>query len=156
MNLKSVSLGIFTFTDFAERWAYTFQDPASDWMFAIIDLHDRIIFYLVIILVIVVWFLISGLTNANSNKDHMARLQHGNLLELLWTMTPALILWVVGLPSLRLLYVMDEVLDATVTVKAIGNQWFWSYEYTDYVASIPYIVHFTISGCLSYGLVFNY
>lgn len=98
-------------------------------MFAIIDLHDRIIFYLVILLVVVVWFLISGLLN----PDHLAHLHHGNLLELFWTLSPAGILWAIGLPSLRLLYLMDEVLDASVTVKAIGNQWYWSYEYTDFV-----------------------
>lgn len=105
---------------YAERWAYNFQDPASDWMFAIIELHDRIIFYLVIILVVVVWFLISGL----NNKDHMANLHHGNIMELFWTLSPAGILWAIGQPSLRLLYIMDEVLDATVTVKCIASQWY--------------------------------
>jgi hypothetical protein len=105
---------------YAEKWATNFQDPASDWMFAIIDLHDRIIFYLVILLVVVVWFLVSGLYN----KDHMANLHHGNLMELFWTLSPAGILWAIGLPSLRLLYLMDEVLDASVTVKCIGNQWY--------------------------------
>jgi cytochrome c oxidase subunit 2 len=92
-------LALFTIhTDFAERWAVNFQDPASDWMCAIIELHDRIIFYLVIILVVVVWFLTSGLTN----KDHMANLHHGNVIELFWTLSPAGILWAIGLPSLRL------------------------------------------------------
>jgi heme/copper-type cytochrome/quinol oxidase subunit 2 len=51
---------------------------------------------------------------------------------LIWTLTPAAILWAIGLPSLRLLYMMDEILDAEVTVKCIGNQWYWSYEYCDY------------------------
>lgn len=43
-----------------------------------------------------------------------------------------MILWVIGLPSLKLLYMMDEILDPELTVKAIASQWFWSYEYTDY------------------------
>lgn len=89
--------------DYAERWAYNFQDPASDWMIAIIELHDRIIFYLVILLVVVVWFLVSGLIN----KDHMVNLHHGNFMEQFWTLSPAGILWAIGLPSLRLLYMMD-------------------------------------------------
>jgi cytochrome c oxidase subunit 2 len=46
-----------------------------------------------------------------------------------------MILWIIGIPSLKLLYMMDEILDAELTVKAIANQWYWSYEYTDYVYS---------------------
>jgi len=56
---------------------------------------------------------------------------HGHLLELVWTMTPACLLWAIGLPSLRLFYLMDEILDPEVTVKILGSQWFWSYEYGD-------------------------
>jgi len=63
----------------------------------------------------------------------MAHLHHGNTLELLWTITPAVILWAIGLPSLRLLYMMDEILDPELSVKVMGNQWYWSYEYSDYV-----------------------
>nr|YP_009659028.1 cytochrome c oxidase subunit 2 [Spizellomyces sp. 'palustris']QCQ69026.1 cytochrome c oxidase subunit 2 [Spizellomyces sp. 'palustris'] len=117
------------YADYAEAWATGFQDPASDWMYAIIDLHDRIIFYLLIVLAVVVWFLVSSMLNT----DHMAHLHHGNALELLWTITPAVILWAIGLPSLRLLYMMDEILDPELSVKVMGSQWFWSYEYSDYV-----------------------
>jgi cytochrome c oxidase subunit 2 len=87
-----------------------------------------------ILLVIVAWFLTSALTN----KDHLTYLHHGNLIELIWTITPAGILWSIGLPSLKLLYMMDEVLDAEITIKAIGNQWYWSYEYTDYENEIAF------------------
>jgi heme/copper-type cytochrome/quinol oxidase subunit 2 len=51
---------------------------------------------------------------------------------LIWTLTPAAILWAIGLPSLKLLYMMDEILDSDITVKAIGNQWYWNYELTDH------------------------
>lgn len=118
------------YADYAEGWAVGFQDPACDWMYAIIDLHDRIIFYLLMILAVVVWFLVSSMLNT----DHMAHLHHGNALELLWTLTPAAVLWAIGLPSLRLLYMMDEILDPELSVKVLGNQWYWSYEYSDYVA----------------------
>ncbi|KAK6022433.1 hypothetical protein OSTOST_11869 [Ostertagia ostertagi] len=53
--------------------------------------------------------------------DHMSHLHHGNTLELIWTITPAAILWAIGLPK------------AELSVKVIGSQWFWSYEYSDYV-----------------------
>lgn len=119
------------YADYAEAWATGFQDPASDWMYAIIDLHDRIIFSLIIIQAVVVWFLVSSWSMPTT--DHMSHLHHGNTLELIWTITPAAILWAIGLPSQRLLYMMDELLEAELSVKVIGSQWFWSYEYSDYV-----------------------
>ena len=107
----------FIYADYAESWATGFQDPACDWMYAIIDLHDRIIFYLLIVLAVVIWFLISSMLNT----DHMAHLHHGNNLEIAWTITPAIILWAIGLPSLRQLYMMDEILDPELSVKVMGN-----------------------------------
>jgi len=53
-------------------------------------------------------------------------------LELFWTCSPALILIFVGLPSIRLLYLTDEVIKPIITVKTIGHQWYWSYEYSDF------------------------
>lgn len=105
--------------DYPQKGQLAFQDPASDWQFAIIDLHDRIMFYLIILLAVVLWFLISG----QMNKNHLPYLQHGNQIEQIWTQTPAGIQWAIGLPSQRLLYIMDEVQDAEITIKAIGNQW---------------------------------
>lgn len=125
--------------DFPENWSWGFQDPASPWMYAIIDLHDRIMFYLIILLIVVVWFLVSATLTpaANSMNFH-----HGNLIELIWTLTPAGILWAIGLPSLKLLYMIDEILDAEITIKAIANQWYWSYEYSDYRDSLDKSIAF--------------
>jgi cytochrome c oxidase subunit 2 len=121
-------LNLFLYSDHSYPWAMGFQDPATNALYAIVDLHDRIIFYLIVLLVLVSWFLISSMVN----RDHMAHLHHGNTLEFWWTLLPAVILWLIGLPSLRLLYMIDELLDPQLTIKAIGSQWFWSYEYTDY------------------------
>jgi cytochrome c oxidase subunit 2 len=117
------------YADSPINYSYGFQDPASQWMLGIISLHDFIIFYLIIIATVVLWINISIFFNA----DYLGQLAHGNLIELIWTITPAAILWIIGVPSLKLLYKMDEILDSEITVKAIGNQWFWSYEYSDYV-----------------------
>lgn len=119
------------FADSPIDYSYGFQDPGSDWMLGIIHLHDTIIFYLLVIFVVVIWFLASALLN----KDYLFYLHHGNLIELIWTITPAMILWIIGVPSIKLLYIMDEILDAEITVKAIGNSWYWTYEYSDYVFS---------------------
>jgi cytochrome c oxidase subunit 2 len=117
------------YADSPINYSLGFQDPASQWKLGIIRLHDFIVFYLIIILTVVVWFFLSIFTN----KDYLGQLSHGNLLELIWTITPTIILWIIGIPSLRLLYIKDEILDSEVTVKAIANQWYWSYEYSDYI-----------------------
>lgn len=117
------------FADSPINFSYSFQDPASYLMLSIISLHDFIIFYLIIIFTIVIWAGISIFFN----KDYLGYLAHGNLIELIWTITPSIILWTIGIPSLKLLYKMDEILDSELTVKVIGNQWFWTYEYSDYV-----------------------
>nr|BAQ35500.1 cytochrome c oxidase subunit II [Trichopodus trichopterus] len=53
-------------------------------------------------------------------------------IEIIWTVLPAIILIMIALPSLRILYLMDEINDPHLTIKAVGHQWYWSYEYTDY------------------------
>jgi len=127
---------MLSYLDYAQ-YATGFQDPASDWFIAMIDLHDQIIFYLIIILTLVLWITISGIINsARTGIGHYPYLAHGNMVELVWTVTPALILWAIGIPSLRLLYLMDEILDPEITVKVIGSQWFWSYEFTSLDGSI--------------------
>jgi len=58
---------------------------------------------------------------------------HGTLIELIWTITPALVLVCIAFPSFQLLYLMDEVISPSMTIKASGRQWYWSYEYSDFV-----------------------
>lgn len=53
-------------------------------------------------------------------------------LELFWTIVPRFILIFIGLPSIRLLYLLDEVYKPSITLKTIGHQWYWSYEYSDF------------------------
>lgn len=112
--------------DYPIKGQLGFQDPATKTLEGVFDQNDRIMFYLIILLVLVLWFLLSSLLNKN-----YVNIAHGNLIELIWTLTPAAILWGIGLPSIKLLYMMDEILDSELTVKAIGNQWYWNYELTD-------------------------
>lgn len=69
---------------------------------------------------------------------HPSNFSHGNLIEFIWTLAPAGILWGIGIPSLKLLYMLDEILDSEITVKAIGNQWYWSYEYSDWAEPLQF------------------
>jgi cytochrome c oxidase subunit 2 len=119
------------FSDFPVNYQTTFQDPGSQSMLAIIDLYDNIVFFLIIITIVTSWFLISSLRN----PDYLPNLTHGNTIEIIWTILPAAILWCIGLPSLKLLYLLDELIDPQLTVKAIANQWYWSYELSDFSSS---------------------
>ena len=106
-------------------------------MEALIELHDNIMFYLVIILFGVAWILISIIRNYVNDKSPISNkyLNHGTLIELIWTITPALILILIAFPSFKLLYLMDEVTDPCLTVFVEGHQWYWSYQYPDFLSS---------------------
>ena len=120
--------------DAAEPWQIGFQDSASPAMTGIFDLHNDIFYYLTIILLGVSWIL--GLIIYYFNKHNFPIVHkywtHGTVIELVWTITPALVLMLIAHPSFALLYVLDEVISPSITIKAVGHQWYWSYEYTDY------------------------
>jgi len=113
-----------------------FQDPATPIMEGIIDLHHEIFFFLIIILISVSWILfrIFWLFSEKKNPKPI-KFSHNTVLEIVWTIIPAIILMVIAIPSFALLYSMDEIIDPAITLKAIGHQWYWSYEYSDYIVS---------------------
>lgn len=123
------------FCDSAEANQLGFQDPATPVMEGIINLHDHIFFFLIVISIGVLWMIgviLKLFANNNTVFSHKY-LIHGTLIEIIWTITPALILVSIAFPSFKLLYLMDEVIDPGLTFKAIGHQWYWSYEFSDYV-----------------------
>ena len=63
------------------------------------------------------------------------RFTHSSLLEIIWTILPAVILILIAVPSFALLYSLDEILDPQITLKIVGHQWYWSYEYSDYLTT---------------------
>jgi cytochrome c oxidase subunit 2 len=103
-------------------------------MEALVELHDNIMFYLVIILFAVGWIMVSIVRNYVGNQISNKYMNHGTLIELVWTVTPALILILIAFPSFKLLYLMDEVTDPNLTVFAEGHQWYWSYQYPDFLS----------------------
>lgn len=120
--------------DAPKAWGMYFQDSASPQMEALVELHDNIMFYLVIILFAVGWIMVSIVRNYVGNKISNKYMNHGTLIELVWTVTPALILILIAFPSFKLLYLMDEVTDPNLTVFAEGHQWYWSYQYPDFLS----------------------
>lgn len=123
------------YCDAPEPWQIGFQDGATPTFEGITELHNAIFFYLVVILVGVVWVMGSVVANFSSSKSSIIYKyrNHGTLIELVWTITPAFILIAIAFPSFKLLYLMDEVISPTLTIKVVGHQWYWSYEYSDFV-----------------------
>ena len=116
-------------------WGMYFQDTASPQMEALVELHDNIMFYLVIILFAVGWILASAATKFIYTKTILNNkyVSHGTLVELIWTVSPGLVLIFIAFTSFKLLYLMDEVSDVNMTLYIEGHQWYWSYEYPDYL-----------------------
>ena len=140
-------LNIFISCDYCDAprpWGVYFQDSASPQMEGLVELHDNILFYLVIILFAVGWILVSiarTYSNLESPVSHK-NVSHGTLIELIWTITPALILMFIAFPSFKLLYLMDEVSDPSMAVLAEGHQWYWSYQYPDFLNSDDEFIEF--------------
>ena len=132
------------YCDTPRPWGLYFQDSATPQMEGLVELHDNIMFYLVIILFAVGWILFSIVrtyTNSLSPVSHKYT-NHGTLIELIWTITPALILILIAFPSFKLLYLMDEISDPAMSVLAEGHQWYWSYQYPDFLNSDEDFIEF--------------
>nr|QNE85702.1 cytochrome c oxidase subunit II [Schoenomyza litorella] len=110
-------------------WAnLNLQDSSSPMMEQLILFHDHTLMILVMITMLVGYLMITLFFNKYVNRY----LLHGQTIEIIWTILPAIILLFIALPSLRLLYLLDEINEPSITIKAIGHQWYWSYEYSDF------------------------
>nr|ARH54236.1 cytochrome c oxidase subunit 2 [Cteniopus sp. AH-2016] len=104
------------------------QDSASPLMEQLSFFHDHTLLILVII-TILVGQMMSGLF---FNKLTHRFLLEGQMIEIIWTILPAITLIFIALPSLRLIYILDETNNPAISIKTIGHQWYWSYEYSDF------------------------
>nr|QZL38239.1 cytochrome c oxidase subunit 2 [Metopina sagittata] len=105
------------------------QDSASPLMEQLIFFHDHALLILVMITILVTYMMISLFFNNYTNRF----LLHGQTIEIIWTILPAITLLFIAFPSLRLLYLIDEINEPMITLKSIGHQWYWSYEYSDFM-----------------------
>nr|AKE36792.1 cytochrome c oxidase subunit II [Rubiconia intermedia] len=104
------------------------QDSNSSLMEQLTFFHDHTIMILSMITVMVAYIMLTLTKNKLVNRY----LLEGQTIELIWTMLPAITLIFIALPSLRLLYMIDEINEPSITLKVIGHQWYWSYEYSDF------------------------
>jgi cytochrome c oxidase subunit 2 len=121
-------------TDSPEVKQMSFQDPATPIMRGITDFHDHLMLFIVFIVFFVTYLLLMCLHtySEKNNPNDPDTFTHSTILEVVWTILPALILAIVAVPSFALLYSMDEMVDPSLTIKVIGHQWYWSYEFTNY------------------------
>jgi cytochrome c oxidase subunit 2 len=123
----------FCICDAAVNWQYGFQDPATPIAEGIFRFHHDLMFVLVMVVVFVSWILFRALVLFSNGASLLPTgVVHGTFLEIIWTLVPAFILIIVAIPSFALLYSIDEAASPSITVKIIGHQWYWSYEYSDY------------------------
>nr|YP_010166675.1 cytochrome c oxidase subunit II [Mystonectes coelamboides]QRV62766.1 cytochrome c oxidase subunit 2 [Mystonectes coelamboides] len=107
---------------------FNLQDSASPLMEQLTFFHDHTLMILTMITILVGYLMFSLFFNKYINRF----LLEGQTIEVIWTILPAIILIFIALPSLRLLYLLDEISNPWLTLKSIGHQWYWSYEYSDF------------------------
>nr|AII98779.1 cytochrome c oxidase subunit II [Propithecus edwardsi] len=105
-----------------------FQDAASPIMEELLYFHDHTLMIVFLISSLVLYIISLMLTTKLMHTSTMDAQE----VETVWTILPAIILILIALPSLRILYMMDEITSPSLTLKTMGHQWYWSYEYTDY------------------------
>uniref|UniRef100_UPI0030FF1729 cytochrome c oxidase subunit II n=1 Tax=Erinaceus concolor TaxID=37316 RepID=UPI0030FF1729 len=104
------------------------QDASSPIMEELLYFHDHTLMIVFLISSLVLYIITAMLTTKLIHTSTVDAQE----IETVWTILPAVILILIALPSLRILYMMDEMNDPSLTMKTLGHQWYWSYEYSDF------------------------
>ena len=131
--ITSFFITVEAFADQPKDWQLGFQNPASDGMRDIVNFHNNLLLPIIIAISVFVLFLmlyacVRFRASANPNPSKRT---HNVTVEILWTLIPCLILIVMAVPSFKILYKQDTIPKADLTIKAVGYQWYWGYEYPD-------------------------
>jgi cytochrome c oxidase subunit 2 len=131
LTLTVISLPAFS--NQATEWQLGFQQPASPVMQTVFDLHNFVLIMMTAITVFVLILLIYvSIRFRKSANPKPSKRTHNGLLETLWTAIPVIILVFMAVPSFKLLYEQDVVPEADMTIKVIGHQWYWEYQYPEH------------------------
>lgn len=158
VTIKSL-LFFFSLKDVATNWQFMFQDPATSIMEGIIDLHHDIMFFIFWIVISVIWVMFeivkstkktsvfslislekknldtlpklieSSIVSEKTSSSLPTRVQHNTILEIIWTLLPCVVLLLIAIPSFSLLYAIEDFNTIESSIKIIGNQWYWTYEF---------------------------
>jgi len=125
-------LFFYTFLDNSEVYQLTFQDVTTPSPDGMIFFHNYLMFFLILIGFFIFWLLLNVIFFSSKQSESAAEnIIHSCILESVWTIFPAIILLFLAVPSFSLLYSLEECFDPSLTLKIIGHQWYWSYEYFD-------------------------
>lgn len=114
-------------------WQLGFQEPATEFARAANSFHNGLLVLIFAIAIFVLLLMAFTLWRFSASRNPVpTRTTHNTLIEILWTGIPVLILVIVAVPSFRLLFLSDAVADSDMTIKVIGRQWYWTYEYPDH------------------------
>lgn len=117
---------------YAKPWQINFQEAVTPIMHQITSFHNFLTIIIVLISLFVLGLLVYVMMRFNERTNPTpSRTSHNTMIEVIWTVVPILILVVIAIPSFRLLFAQYTLPPADVTIKATGNQWYWSYEYPD-------------------------
>jgi cytochrome c oxidase subunit II len=115
-----------------KNWQLGFEEAASPTMERIVGFHNLLLIIITLITIFVTVLLLYVMYRFSEKRNPTpSRTTHNTTIEVLWTVIPVIILVIIAIPSFKLLYYADRAEDAEMTIKAIGNQWYWSYEYPD-------------------------
>ena len=116
-----------------KNWQLGFQESVTSIMNDVVFMHDYILMPIITAISVFVLFLLFYvcIKFRESKNPNPSKTTHNTFIEIVWTLIPCLILIVIAIPSFKLLYKQDIIPKADVTVKAIGYQWYWGYEYPD-------------------------
>lgn len=116
----------------AKPWQMGLQNAATPVMERITEFHNMMLYIIFAVAIFVLLLLIYVVIRFNSKANPTpATFSHHSLIEVIWTVVPIIILIVVAVPSMKLLYYTDRVENPDMTIKAVGYQWYWGYEYPD-------------------------
>jgi len=117
---------------FPKEWQLNLQTPVSPMAHMMYDFHTELLWMCTLISLFVLALLLICIFRYNEKANPVpSKTAHNTTIEVIWTVLPIVILVIIAIPSYRLLYFIDRTNDAEMTMKVIGNQWFWSYEYPD-------------------------
>lgn len=118
----------------AKPWQMGMVEPASPVMEKLYDFHDFLLILITVVSLFVLGLMVYVCVRFREKANPIpSKTTHNTLVEVIWTLVPVIILVAIAIPSLRYLYYMDRVEgDADMTLKVVGYQWYWNYEYPDY------------------------
>nr|YP_010329442.1 cytochrome c oxidase subunit II [Haemaphysalis cornigera]YP_011004252.1 cytochrome c oxidase subunit 2 [Haemaphysalis taiwana]UNO53899.1 cytochrome c oxidase subunit 2 [Haemaphysalis cornigera]UNO53912.1 cytochrome c oxidase subunit 2 [Haemaphysalis cornigera]WPS93614.1 cytochrome c oxidase subunit 2 [Haemaphysalis taiwana] len=106
----------------------SFPDSNSPIMEQMSFFHDHSMLIILMITIITIYMILNIIINSLTSRSMM----EGQEIEIIWTIIPAITLIFIAMPSLHLLYLTDELFSSQMSIKIIGHQWYWSYEYSDF------------------------